>query len=208
MPRSQVRILPGPFPWRRSAPVTHARIGHVMGVRSGSGDDGTTGVIGGGRVEKDSPRIEAIGAVDELNCLVGLALAACGDETLSRSLDDVQQRLFDLGADLASPQGRPRLSQAHVAEIEQMTNAAVALLEPAKSLVVPGGSELAARLHVARAVCRRAERLCVTLRRVEQLSSEVVVYLNRLSDLLFALARQANQLAGVVETEWPPPTEG
>ena len=176
-----------------------------MGVHSGSGDDGATGLIGGGRVEKDSPRIEAIGAVDELNCLVGLALAACNDELLSRWLGIVQQGLFELGADLASPQGQPRLGQARVAEVEQMIAAAVASLEPAKSLIVPGGSELAARLHVARAVCRRAERLCVTLRRGEQLGDDPVVYLNRLSDLLFALARLANQLAGVAETKWPPP---
>ncbi len=165
-----------------------------------TGDDGTTGLHGGDRVRKDGPRVEALGAVDELNAHLGLARAACDHDELDGVLGVLQNRLFDLGADLASPgvAGVPRIDASHFQEAESQIDQLSQPLEPLKNFILPGGSELASRLHVARGVCRRAERLCVTLGGVEP----VVIYLNRLSDLLFAMARRANQLAGICDVPW------
>ena len=187
-----------------------------MKLYTRTGDDGTTGRFGGERVEKDARCVEASGTVDELNCHVGLALAACGDDELTQALTSVQQRLFELGADLAAPRPAgaeqtrqaPRIESEHITEIERLIDEACAPLAPLRTFILPGGCELAARLHVARAVCRRAERCCVALQREEPVNPLTVVYLNRLSDLLFALARQANQLAGVPDTPWPPGSPG
>jgi cob(I)alamin adenosyltransferase len=179
---------------KREEPVRLTRI-YTRG-----GDRGETSLGDGSRVPKTDPRVEAVGQVDELNSLVGWALAAEGAPEL---LVRVQNELFDLGADLATPDSgsRPRLtvSQEQVERLESECDAANAELEPLKSFVLPGGSELAARLYVARAVCRRAERAVL---RVEGVSPLVAVYLNRLSDLLFILARAAN--AGGEETLWRP----
>jgi cob(I)alamin adenosyltransferase len=179
---------------KREEPVRLTRI------YTGGGDRGETSLGDGSRVPKTDPRVEAVGQVDELNSLVGWALAAEGAPEL---LVRVQNELFDLGADLATPDSgsRPRLrvSQEQVERLESECDAANAELEPLKSFVLPGGSELAARLYVARAVCRRAERAVL---RVEGVSPLVAVYLNRLSDLLFILARAAN--AGGEETLWRP----
>jgi cob(I)alamin adenosyltransferase len=179
---------------KREEPVRLTRI------YTGGGDRGETSLGDGSRVPKTDPRVEAVGQVDELNSLVGWALAAEGAPEL---LVRVQNELFDLGADLATPDSgsRPRLrvSQPQVERLESECDAANAELEPLKSFVLPGGSELAARLYVARAVCRRAERAVL---RVEGVSPLVAVYLNRLSDLLFILARAAN--AGGEETLWRP----
>jgi cob(I)alamin adenosyltransferase len=179
---------------KREEPVRLTRI-YTRG-----GDRGETSLGDGSRVPKTDPRVEAVGQVDELNSLVGWALAADGAPEL---LVRVQNELFDLGADLATPDSgsRPRLrvSQEQVERLESECDAANAVLEPLKSFVLPGGSELAARLYVARAVCRRAERAVL---RVDGVSPLVAVYLNRLSDLLFILARAAN--AGGEETLWRP----
>jgi cob(I)alamin adenosyltransferase len=179
---------------KREEPVRLTRI------YTGGGDRGETSLGDGSRVPKTDPRVEAVGQVDELNSLVGWALAAEGAPEL---LVRVQNELFDLGADLATPDSgsRPRLrvSQEQVERLESECDAANAVLEPLKSFVLPGGSELAARLYVARAVCRRAERAVL---RVDGVSPLVAVYLNRLSDLLFILARAAN--AGGEETLWRP----
>jgi cob(I)alamin adenosyltransferase len=179
---------------KREEPVRLTRI-YTRG-----GDRGETSLGDGSRVPKTDPRVEAVGQVDELNSLVGWALAAEGAPEL---LVRVQNELFDLGADLATPDSgsRPRLrvSQEQVERLESECDAANAVLEPLKSFVLPGGSELAARLYVARAVCRRAERAVL---RVDGVSPLVAVYLNRLSDLLFILARAAN--AGGEETLWRP----
>jgi cob(I)alamin adenosyltransferase len=179
---------------KREEPVRLTRI-YTRG-----GDRGETSLGDGSRVPKTDPRVEAVGQVDELNSLVGWALAAEGAPEL---LVRVQNELFDLGADLATPDSgsRPRLrvSQEQVERLESECDAANAELEPLKSFVLPGGSELAARLYVARAVCRRAERAVL---RVDGVSPLVAVYLNRLSDLLFILARAAN--AGGEETLWRP----
>jgi cob(I)alamin adenosyltransferase len=179
---------------KREEPVRLTRI-YTRG-----GDRGETSLGDGSRVPKTDPRVEAVGQVDELNSLLGWALAAEGAPEL---LVRIQNELFDLGADLATPDAgsRPRLrvSQEQVERLESECDTANAGLEPLKSFVLPGGSELAARLYVARAVSRRAERAVL---RVEGVSPLVGVYLNRLSDLLFILARAAN--ADGEETLWRP----
>ncbi|MCX5658590.1 MAG: cob(I)yrinic acid a,c-diamide adenosyltransferase [Planctomycetota bacterium] len=178
------------------------------------GDDGGTDLFGGQRVNKDSLRVEVYGTVDELNSTVGLTAAACRFPELVAVLHTVQHRLFELGADLATPRkpgaaetsaaGLARIGAEHVAEAEGMIDAVCAPLEPMRTFILPGGSELAARLHVARTVARRAERLCVALSRQEPGLEQVVIHLNRLSDLFFAMARRANQLEGVADVPWNP----
>jgi len=179
---------------KRDEPVRLTRI-YTRG-----GDQGETSLGDGARVPKTDARVEAVGEVDELNSLVGWAAALDGaPEVLQR----IQNELFDLGADLATPEqaGRERLrvSQEQVERLERDCDVANAQLEPLKSFVLPGGSELAARLYLARAVCRRAERGVL---RVQGASPLVAIYLNRLSDLLFILARSANR-AGE-EILWKP----
>jgi cob(I)alamin adenosyltransferase len=183
------------------------------------GDDGQTDLYRGGRVAKDDLRMQACGAVDELNSFVGLALCACRHAEVAAILRETQNRLFDLGAELATPlpvepppppgvagkaQPVPRVSAQQVRRIEEQIDSVCAPLPALREFVLPGGSELAARLHVARGVCRRAERVCVALAREAgpALNAHAVIYLNRLSDLLFALARRANQLEGVADVPW------
>lgn len=179
------------------------------------GDDGRTDLFGGQRVRKDSLRVEAYGAADELNSVVGLAAVACNHAELSVILSRVQHQLFELGADLATPHPDgeesnatkrvPRIGPAQVEELERWIDQTCAPLPPMRNFVLPGGSELAARLHMARTVCRRVERLCVTLSGSEEIGDPVVIYLNRLSDLFFAMARRANQLEGVADVPWVAP---
>lgn len=178
------------------------------------GDDGLTDLFHGGRVPKDHLRVEAYGCVDELNSHIGLALAAASvTEPIRQPLVTLQNQLFDVGSDLATPPSEaeangpgdsvvPRITEAHVRQAESMIDAACAGLPEMKHFILPGGTDLAARLHVARTVARRAERLCVHLARHEPVGKPLLVYLNRLSDLLFALARQANHLAGKPDVPW------
>lgn len=180
-----------------------------MKIYTRRGDDGKTDLFGGQRVSKDSLRVECFGAVDELNSWLGMALVSCVDESLRDVLTATQSRLFDLGADLATPRkdgadpaAITRIDAEHVAELERHIDAIEAIVLPMKVFILPGGTELAARLHVARTVCRRAERLCVALQSHESIGEHVVKYLNRLSDLLFTMARRANQLAGVEDVPW------
>ncbi|MBI1374224.1 MAG: cob(I)yrinic acid a,c-diamide adenosyltransferase [Phycisphaera sp.] len=181
-----------------------------MKLYTRQGDDGSTGLFGGQRVSKDALRVEAYGTVDELNSTLGLAAAACASDELSAIIDAIQPRLFDLGADLCTPADSPhadkiaRIAERHVDELERMIDATCAPLPPMKQFVLPGGCELSARLHVARCVCRRAERIIVSLDHAEPVGPNVVAYVNRLSDLLFAMARRANQLAGVEDVPWKP----
>jgi cob(I)alamin adenosyltransferase len=158
------------------------------------GDAGETSLGDGSRVSKLDPLLQAYGAVDELNSLVGLARAAAGAE--GALLERLQNELFDLGADLSVPfaegDGRLRVTQAYVDRLEAACDEANAPLPELRSFVLPGGSELAARLHVARAVCRRAERDALAAAGVRPVNPLALVYLNRLSDLLFILARAAN----------------
>jgi cob(I)alamin adenosyltransferase len=173
-----------------------------------TGDKGETGFFGGGRVKKDNPRISAYGEVDELNAFVGLARTANTDSGIDALLKSVQNDLFDLGAVLATPEPKklegkgtfvgPKEIEGLEREIDRMERD----LKPLKSFILPGGGELAARLHVARTVCRRAERGVVALSGREPVGPEIVTYLNRLSDFLFVLARWANARQGISDVEW------
>jgi cob(I)alamin adenosyltransferase len=171
-----------------------------------AGDAGETSLGDGTRVRKTDPRVEAYGAVDELNAAIGLALAAGPSAQTAAWLVVVQNELFDLGADLSVPLGgereRLRVAQEQVDRLEEHCDVANAELEPLRSFVLPGGSELAARLHLARTVCRRAERRVLALAETEQVNPVALAYVNRLSDLLFILARAAN--ADGAEPLWSP----
>jgi len=169
-------------------------------IATGTGDQGTTGLADGRRVPKDSARIGAYGAVDELNSALGVALVSLRGPA-AELLGRVQRELFDLGADLALAKGGPRITREHVARLDAELDALEAALPPLQRFVLPGGSEAAARLHVARTVCRRAERALVRLAATEPLDAESLVYLNRLGDLLFLMARQANRDAGRDDVE-------
>jgi cob(I)alamin adenosyltransferase len=172
-----------------------------------TGDAGETSLGDGSRVSKLDSRIGAFGAVDELNSLIGVALAAAPDGGPRSTLERIQNELFDLGADLSVPfeiGDRLRIEQPVVDRLEEDCDRFNAGLEPLKSFVLPGGSEAAARLHVARAVCRRAEREALGASEQVDVNPLTLVYLNRLSDLLFILARAANAAAGAQEPLWKP----
>ncbi|MDP9037155.1 MAG: cob(I)yrinic acid a,c-diamide adenosyltransferase [Myxococcota bacterium] len=180
-----------------------------MKLYTKTGDDGTTGLFGGGRVPKTSPRVEAYGTVDETNAAIGAARATGLDPQMDGVLGRVQEELFVLGAELASAPGRTSklplvvLGEADVAALEHAIDEADAACPPLKSFVLPGGSPQAASLHVARTICRRAERAVLAIEDGPA-RRDLVVYLNRLSDLLFALARQANRISGLSDTPWEP----
>jgi cob(I)alamin adenosyltransferase len=181
-------------------------------VYTRQGDRGETGLAGGQRVPKDSARIEAYGTVDELNAFVGAARVTAietGAAELAGILLRVQHELFNLGSILATlPEDvhpkQARVTDAEVTQLEAEMDRANADLAPLRSFVLPGGSRLNAELHICRTVCRRAERACVTLARLEPVPPEAVRYLNRLSDALFVWSRWSSHLAGVAETLWEP----
>ena len=171
------------------------------------GDKGETGLLGGGRVRKDHPRVEAYGVVDELNAALGLARALGVDERLDAWLERVQNELFQLGGDLATPSGAApewlvRLPDEAVTALEREIDALEAELEPLHNFILPGGTPAGAALHVARTVCRRAERAIVTLAADEPVNSAALRYINRLSDWLFVVARAVNARAGHPEMVW------
>jgi cob(I)alamin adenosyltransferase len=173
-----------------------------------TGDDGTTGLLGPGRAAKDCPRVEAYGTVDELNAALGVARAAGLDRDADALVAGLQDDLFALGAALAdpAPDGRFHGAIRHekVAELERSIDALEADLPPLSQFILPGGTPGAAQIHLARAVCRRAERRVVALahREGEHVPGEVLAYLNRLGDLLFVLARAINHRAGVSDVPW------
>jgi cob(I)alamin adenosyltransferase len=181
-----------------------------MKIYTKTGDAGITGLFGGGRVGKDHPRVEAYGDVDELNAALGLARAIDVMPRIDEVLVPIQRDLFAIGALLATPDRekmRQHLEKANVddervAQLERAIDDADRELEPLRAFVLPGGTPKAAALHVARTVCRRAERRVVRLQTAEELPQVVVVYLNRLSDLLFTLARLANRRADAGEVTW------
>jgi len=186
---------------KRDEPVRLTRI------YTRTGDTGDTSLGDMSRVSKLDPRIAAFGTVDELNSLLGVAVTALGDGESRSTLERVQNELFDLGADLSVPVevgGRLRVEQSAVDALEADCDRFNANLEPLRSFVLPGGTEAAARLHVARSVCRRAEREAIAASEQMDVNPLVVVYLNRLSDLLFILARAVNSDAGVAEPLWKP----
>lgn len=166
-----------------------------------TGDGGTTGLADGSRVAKDAPRIEAIGAVDELNSVIGLLLSEALPQDVHGCLIDVQHDLFDLGGELSVP-GHAIMTEAHVTRLEGLLDRFNAGLQPLKDFVLPGGSRAAGCAHVARSVCRRAERRVVAMERKEKAPPYAVRYLNRLSDLLFVLARILNRHAGGGDVLW------
>jgi cob(I)alamin adenosyltransferase len=173
-----------------------------------TGDDGQTGLLGPGRVAKDCPRIEAYGTVDELNAAVGLARALGLRPDDDARLAAVQDDLFAVGAALADPDPagtfHAAITEAKIRRLEEAIDALVAELPPLDRFILPGGTHAAAQLHVARTVCRRAERRVITLAHLagEHVAPEAIVYLNRLSDFLFVLARAANHHAGGTDLPW------
>lgn len=182
-----------------------------MKIYTRTGDDGDTALFGGARVSKDDVRVTAFGTVDELNATVGWAAAKVPDPEVRGRLEDVQHDLFALGAVLATPpvpegrsppKGVPALPIRRVQEMERWIDEADLELAPLHAFILPGGSDGAAALHLARTVCRRAERAVVTLAARERIDAGAVVYLNRLSDLLFTLARLVNHRSETPDTEW------
>ncbi|MCZ6552000.1 MAG: cob(I)yrinic acid a,c-diamide adenosyltransferase [candidate division NC10 bacterium] len=180
----------------------------ITKVYTCTGDDGTTGLGSGRRVPKDSLRIEAYGTVDEMNSHIGAAMAAGLDQDLQRELARVQNDLFHLGSDLCIPEEDkarlkvPRIEQRHVDALEQLMDRLSADLPPLENFILPGGSPGASHLHIARTVCRRAERLVIALSRKEAVGPFAVKYLNRLSDALFVMARYENMRRGVQDITW------
>lgn len=180
-----------------------------MKIYTRRGDGGETDLFGGERVAKDALRVEAYGAVDEANAVLGVALAASDHDDLRGIGQEIQARLFDLGGYLATPDADrrakgeiPEPEADDVAALEGHIDALEADLEPLKTFVLPGGTPAAAAFHAARTVCRRAERRCVALHREEPLSAASLRYVNRLSDLLFVMARVENRRAGVADVPW------
>lgn len=177
------------------------------------GDSGETGLVGGQRVPKDDPRIEAYGTVDELNAFIGLACVSCHEDPrwseLGTILRRVQHELFNLGSILATrPEDvhpkQPRVTDQEVKQLEREIDAMNANLPALRSFVLPGGTRVSAELHACRTICRRAERVLVSLARREEVPPETIRYLNRLSDALFVWSRWVNQAAGTPEALWEP----
>lgn len=181
-----------------------------MKIYTRTGDKGDTGLFGGGRVDKDHPRVDAYGDVDELNATIGVTRAHNTVSRIDEILGGIQRDLFSIGALLATPDrekmeqhlSKAVLNDERIKELESFIDECDRELEPLKAFILPGGTVAAASLHFARTVCRRAERKVVGLARDTEIPSVVVVYLNRLSDLLFTLARFANKRAGSPEQNW------
>jgi cob(I)alamin adenosyltransferase len=181
-----------------------------MKIYTRTGDTGETGLFGGGRVPKDDPRVAAYGDVDELNSVLGMVRATAAQQFFDPLLVSIQRDLFSIGGHLATPDPervakaleKAELSPARISEFEQVMDAAEEELEPLRAFVLPAGTPLAASLHLARTVCRRAERNVVHLAHTDAVPELFLVYLNRLSDLLFTLARVANHRGGVPDVTW------
>ncbi|HWQ69186.1 MAG TPA: cob(I)yrinic acid a,c-diamide adenosyltransferase [Patescibacteria group bacterium] len=180
-----------------------------MKIYTRKGDKGETGLIGGTRVFKAALRVEACGEVDELNAVLGWIGTKLADETIRKDLLQIQRDLFAVGAQLADPTGhveqkaeKAGLHEGRVRELEGIIDRHDAVLSPLRAFILPSGSEGGTLLHLARAVCRRAERRMVALSRDEPLSPVLIAYINRLSDLLFTLARAVNRDAGIEEIPW------
>jgi cob(I)alamin adenosyltransferase len=180
-----------------------------MKIYTRGGDQGETGLIGGVRVPKDDVRVAAYGEVDELNAVLGVVVAHSADAQRNALLSDIQKDLFAIGAHLADPRAtiagkKPKtaLDDQHVRHLEQAIDEREARLEPLKTFLLPGGSVVGSCLHLARAVCRRGERHIVALHHESPVEAVILIYVNRLADLLFVLAREANAQEGRSETPW------
>ena len=173
-----------------------------------SGDAGETSLFGGGRVRKSDPRVDAYGEVDELNAAIGVARAQAATSRLEVLLERIQDELFTIGSVLATPKDSkayahvPKIQDTWIADMERAIDGFDAKLAPLSAFILPGGTPLASALHLSRTVCRRAERRLVS---VPEPDPQAIVYLNRLSDLLFTMARVANARAGVKDVPWRPP---
>jgi cob(I)alamin adenosyltransferase len=180
-----------------------------MKIYTKTGDSGETALFGGQRVAKDALRIDAYGTVDELNAFLGLAVRHCTSPDIRSRLQRVQGELFQVGADLATPLDAKtsyitRLDDQPARRLEEEIDEWQELLPPLTSFILPGGSQPGAELHIARTICRRAERRTVSLARAEAINEQVIIYLNRLSDWLFVLARLVNHRQNTPETPWQP----
>ncbi len=177
-----------------------------MKIYTKTGDKGETGLLGGQRVSKSSVRVEAYGEVDELNAFLGIARCYCWDEEVQEILGEMQEDLFTVGADLAtSPASKNhavRIGPEAASRLERIIDKLDAALSPLKRFILPGGGKAAAHIHAARSVCRRAERRIVALSKTEEINPAVLVYMNRLSDGLFVVARHLNKLENIPEKEW------
>lgn len=177
-----------------------------MKIYTGKGDKGETGLYGGKRVSKNSPRIEAYGIVDELNSFVGLAVTETVDKDVKALLLKLQNQLFTVGADLATPEEKKQDGDGTPAEfyssIEKEIDKFDAKLEELKSFILPGGSKSSAHLHICRTVARRAERAVVLLKNSVEIGDNILIFLNRLSDLFFVLARYENKVSGNPDVKW------
>ena len=183
-------------------------MGHrLTRIYTKTGDDGTTGLADGSRISKDALRIEALGAVDELNCALGRVLAAEVPVEVRQCLERVQHDLFEVGAELSLP-GQVRIGEQHVARLEKELDGFNEGLPPLKEFILPGGTSAAADAHFARAACRRAERTLVALGKHEETADDSRRYVNRLSDLLFVLARVLNRAGGRDDVYWRPARPG
>lgn len=173
----------------------------ITRVYTKTGDAGETSLVDGSRVSKADVRVDAYGDVDELNSWLGLARVGFSDPQLDRILGSIQNELFVLGADLASPLtiAVPRIDENHISGLEQTIDQLLEELEPLKEFILPGGTSLGAQLHVARTIARRAERVVVALAAQVEINQPALIYLNRLSDLLFVMARVANKREGTRE---------
>jgi len=182
-----------------------------MKIYTKTGDQGDTSLFGGKRLPKSSPRIDAYGTVDELNSQLGAVRALKPPEAVDVMIEKLQNQLFVLGADLATPLSAStakvqRIGEEDIRDLEETIDRLEVQLDPLQSFILPGGSLVGAQLHTARAVCRRAERFVDALRRSEDIGASPLIYLNRLADLLFVIARYTNKLEGNTEIPWKPLT--
>lgn len=173
-----------------------------MPIYTRAGDKGETNLLDGRKVLKDDRRVNAYGTVDELNSIIGLVIAHSDDFELKETLMKAQRDLFVIGAELAGGKQVPRITPQRITEIEQIIDVIDEKLPPLRHFVLPGGTKTAAILHVARTVCRRAEREVVALASMEKINNQIIIYLNRLSDLLFVLARAENRKKRIEEPIW------
>jgi cob(I)alamin adenosyltransferase len=186
----------------------------VTSIYTKTGDGGETGLFGGGRVAKDHPRVDAYGEVDELNAAIGVARSLKLDPELDALLLAIQAQLFTLGSVLATPpqtkakKAIPKIQPAWSEAMELAIDKFDRELPSLRQFILPGGTPAASALHLARTICRRAERRVVALAHANEVEPKVLVYLNRLSDLLFTMARISNHRAGVPDIPWSPPTAG
>jgi len=179
-----------------------------MKIYTKTGDDGSTGLLGGQRVSKSDPRVDCVGEIDELNAAIGWA-AVAADAELATKLRAIQGELFVIGSLLACPDAQPpahlpTLEESSISRLEMEIDAVMGELSPLRNFILPGGVESSARLHLARSVCRRAERAVVGFSRDRPALITIITYLNRLSDWLFVHARRENQRAGVADVPWIP----